>query len=248
MPHSDSNLRTHLARRHQLMEVLYPSQRLNYQPKTQLLSSDFKKQLDDALIYSIIKDSRPFGDFRKVGFQRFLQLVLPGTNYKGPHRLTIRKRLTVLYRSHRSKLIEELSMIKHISLTVDAWTSPRRAHFICITAHYFDKDFELVSRIIAFRRFIGRTFAMRLRRFISNELRKLKISDKIRSITTDNGVSKPFLDILGHIICFLTSIVFSKHRFSALFYEKFFSIWIYVYSTNTILFKIAYQKLPVIFV
>ncbi|CAF4269871.1 unnamed protein product, partial [Rotaria magnacalcarata] len=147
-----------------------------------------KKTLDDALIYSIVKDSRPFGDFRKAGFQHFLQVILPGTNYKGPHRVTVKKRLVNLYSSYRRKLIEEFSTINHIGLTVDAWTSPSRAHFICITAHYYDKDFGLLSRVLAFRRFIGRTFAMRLREFIRNELRKLKINDKIRCITTDNGM------------------------------------------------------------
>ncbi|CAM4849384.1 unnamed protein product, partial [Rotaria magnacalcarata] len=127
---SDANLRSHLGRRHQLSEFLYPSQRLNFQSKSQLLSADLKKALDDALIYSIVKDSRPFGDFRKAGFQHFLQVILPGTNYKGPHRVTIKKRLVNLYSSYRRKLIEEFSTINHIGLTVDAWTSPSRAHLL----------------------------------------------------------------------------------------------------------------------
>ena len=168
---------------------MYPSQRLSLQSKSRSLNPELKKKLDDTLIYAIVKYSRSFGDFRKASFQHFLQVVLPGTNYKGPHRSIVKKHVVTLYRSYRCQLIEELSSINHINLTVDAWTSPTRSHFICIRAHYYDKNVALLSRVIAFRRFIGRTFALRLREFIRNELRKLNISDKIRSITTDNGVS-----------------------------------------------------------
>ncbi|CAF3321825.1 unnamed protein product [Rotaria sp. Silwood2] len=183
---SDSNLRFHLARQHKLTHVLYPSQRSRQQVKPQLLSGDWKKKLDNALIYAVIKDFRPFGDFRKAGFQHFLQVVLPDTNYKGPHRTTIRKRMAALYRLCRKALIDELSSVSDIALTVDSWSSPRRVHFVCITGHYYDKEFGYLSKVISFRQFIGRSFALRIRQFIRSELNKLKINNKISSITTDN--------------------------------------------------------------
>lgn len=169
--------------------MLYPSQRSRYQIKPQALSTQLKKQLDDALIYAIIKDSRPFGDFRKTGFQHFLKVILPDTNYKGPHRTTVKKRMATLYKSYRQVLIDELSSVSDIALTTDCWSSPSRVHFICITAHYYDKEFRYISKVISFRRFIGRSFAARLRQFIRSELKKLHITNKICSITTDNGVS-----------------------------------------------------------
>ncbi|CAF2210409.1 unnamed protein product, partial [Rotaria magnacalcarata] len=187
--YSDANLRSHLARQHKLTHVLYPSQRLQHQVKPQVLSSDLKNKLDDALVYAIIKDSRSFGDFQKVGFQHFLKIVLPDTNYKGPHRTTIRKRMGILYSSYRKALIDELSSVSDIALTTDSWSSPCPVHFVCITAHYYDKEFGYISKVISFRRFIGRSFAVRIRHFIRSELKKLKISNKICSITTDNGVS-----------------------------------------------------------
>ena len=54
---SDANLSSHLGRRHQLLEFMYPSRRLRFQSKSQLLSPELKKELDDALIYAIVKDS-----------------------------------------------------------------------------------------------------------------------------------------------------------------------------------------------
>lgn len=111
---------------------------------SQVLSPDFKKKLDDALVYAIIKHSRPFGDFRKPGFQHFLQVVLPNTNCKGPHRTTIRKRMATLYCVYRKALIAELSSVSDIALTADCWTSSRRTHFVCITVHYYDQEFGYI--------------------------------------------------------------------------------------------------------
>ena len=178
-----------MARHHQLTQYLYPSQRPQYQFKNQVLSAGFKKKLDNALIYAVVKDCRPFGDFRKPGFQHFLQVAFSNSNYKGPHRTTIKKRMASLYRSYRKALIEEFSTVDDIALTADSWASPRRVHFICITAHYYDKQMGYISKVISFRRFIGRSFALRIRHFIRCELQKLKISNKICCITTDNGVS-----------------------------------------------------------
>ena len=186
-----------MARQHQLTHLLYPSQRKHYPIKSQVLSADMKKKLDDALIYAIIKDSRSFGDFRKPGFQHFLQLVLPNTNYKGPHRTTVRKRMTVLYGLYRQSLITEFSSVSDIALTADSWTNSRRMHFICLTGHYYNEGFGYLSKVISFRRFIGRSVALRMRQFIRLELQKLKITEKICSITTDNGVSSSTSFILN---------------------------------------------------
>ena len=151
-----------------------------------------KKKLDKALIYAIIRDCRCFGDFRKPGFQHFLKVAFPGLHYKGPRRSTIRRHLQVLYRLHRKELKRRFESVDDIALTTDTWSNNRRSHFVCITAHFYD-DFEYRSIIISFRRFIGRTLAFRMRFFIRNELLKLNISSKIRSITTDNGVSLWFI-------------------------------------------------------
>ena len=196
--HSDANLRSHLARRHRRPEFLYPSQQTQYKPKSQSLSSESKKKLDDALIYAIAKDGRPFNDFRKKGFQHFLKVAFPGTNYKGPHRCTVRKHLSAMYCAYRRKLRDELTSVTDIALTTDAWSNTRRTHFICITGHYFDKDYGYKSIVLSFRRFIGRSFALRIRRFIRSELQKLNISSKIRSITSDNGVRNRLLPFWNH--------------------------------------------------
>lgn len=185
-----------MARRHKREEYLYPSQRVQYNRKPQNLSPEMKKKLDQALIYAIIHDGRSFGDFRKPGFQEFLKRAFPDFTYKGPDRSTVKKHISSLYTLYRKKLRQQLSLVSDISLTTDPWSSNRRVHYVCLTAHFFDKDFSFKSVTLCFRRFIGRSMGIRIRQFIRRELRKLSISSKIRSITSDNGVSERQISIL----------------------------------------------------
>ncbi len=117
--------------------------------------------------------------------QNFLSIALPG--YKGPNRKTVAKRLNNVYKQRRSSIGEELSLISDVALSVDLWQSNRRAHFMCLSAHYYDKDFKYHSRIISFRRFIGNHTGDRIENFLINETEKLSIQSKICSVTTDNG-------------------------------------------------------------
>lgn len=141
------------------------------------------------MIHAIVHDGRPFGDFRKAGFQEFLKVAFPGASYKGPHRSTVKNHVLSLYASYRKKLRDQLASVSDIALTTDAWTNSRRVHFVCITGHFLREDYSYKSLVICFRRFVGRSVGIRIRQFIRKELRKLNISSKVRSITTDNGVS-----------------------------------------------------------
>ncbi|CAF1539690.1 unnamed protein product [Adineta ricciae] len=131
------------------------------------------------------QDGLPFGTFRRSGMQEFLEKIKPG--YRGPTRQTVRKRLDTVYRERKTSLKEKFQTIPFICLTTDLWMSPRRHHFLSITAHYHDENYRMFSNVISFRSFRGRHLAPRLKKFIINEIRKLNIESKIFSITTDNG-------------------------------------------------------------
>ncbi|CAF5186937.1 unnamed protein product, partial [Rotaria magnacalcarata] len=66
---SDTNLRSHLGKMHQMIEFLYPSQKNQIQPKSKLISIDEKKKLDEAAIEAIVQDSLPFNHFQKSGMK-----------------------------------------------------------------------------------------------------------------------------------------------------------------------------------
>ena len=56
-----------------------------------------------------------------------------------------------------------------------------------ITLHFFDDDFNYVSLVIGFRKFLARHLAVNLKSFINKELTKLEILDKVIAITADNA-------------------------------------------------------------
>ncbi|CAF1477674.1 unnamed protein product, partial [Adineta steineri] len=182
---SDTNLRSYLGRLHKLYQFLYPSQRSRRPIKEETISPQRKKKLDAAAIDAIVQGGHAFNIFRKGGMKRFLSEAVAG--YRGPDRRTVVKRLKTKYKQRRSSIREEFSRISDIALSVDTWQSNRRDHFVCLSAHYYDKDFKYQSNIIAFRRFIGTHSSDRIKNFLINEVEKLDIQAKICSITSDNG-------------------------------------------------------------
>ncbi|CAF2180976.1 unnamed protein product [Rotaria magnacalcarata] len=182
---SDTNLRSHLGKMHQMIEFLYPSQKNQIQPKSKLISIDEKKKLDEAAIEAIVQDSLPFNHFQKSGMKIFLSVIKYG--YQGPNRKTVRKRLGILYQQHRAFIKKQLSSVLHISLTTDVWKSPNNEFFICLTCHFLTSSYVNESFILSFRRFDDKHTGQKFRSFIDNELRKMNLKLKVSSITTDGG-------------------------------------------------------------
>ena len=91
---SDANLRTHLASKHNMVNVLLPSQlsrRRGQDPTVSKISRNEKVIIDDELINCTIRDARTFNDFHKPGMRKFLNFIKPG--YKPCSRNKIRENL-----------------------------------------------------------------------------------------------------------------------------------------------------------
>ncbi|CAF4399010.1 unnamed protein product, partial [Didymodactylos carnosus] len=132
-----ANIRRHLANSHGLSHLRYKSQL----QKSTLISNAKKKSLDDAAIKCIVRDSRPFNEFRRPGMKIVLEQATPG--YRGPHSKTVRRRLVPLYLQKQHDLKHQLSIVDHIALTTDLWQSGRKHYFLCVTAHYVTHQFEV---------------------------------------------------------------------------------------------------------
>ena len=171
-----------------MTHFLYPSQyrRKPSQPQVpEKISYQRKKEFDEAAVQAIVQDSHAFNLFRNTGMKKFLSVAVPG--YRGPHRRTVVKRLETVYKKHRSTTRLNLSVISDISLSADIWKNMRRDHFLCLSAHYYDEHYNLQSSVVASGRFLGNHYSERIENFITNEIEKLGIQTKIRSLTTDNG-------------------------------------------------------------
>nr|KAJ0198451.1 hypothetical protein LSAT_V11C700355780 [Lactuca sativa] len=70
-----------------------------------------------------------------------------------PCRTTISKKVSLYYQEERNKLVTFLcNPLNTIHLTTDCWTSPsKRVHYIVITAHFIDDNWEMHKRIINFK-------------------------------------------------------------------------------------------------
>ncbi|CAF4044221.1 unnamed protein product, partial [Adineta steineri] len=187
---SDTNLRKHLASNlHNIPNVLYKSQIDNLTTSTLRTSTipiEKKKELHTAAINAIIQDGLPFDTFQKSGMSQFLSRAVPG--YRGPHRKTVRNRIAALYSNYTIKLKNLFPKLGLVALTSDLWKSPRRTHFISLTAHVFNEKYENIPIILGCRRIIGPHTAATIEKYLNYELHRYGIKrSQIVSITTDSG-------------------------------------------------------------
>jgi hypothetical protein len=73
--HSTSTIRQHLISKHDKKDLILQPSNSN---KT-VLPEAMKKELHQLCYYAIIKDSRPFNDFNKVGIKILINRLCPGT-------------------------------------------------------------------------------------------------------------------------------------------------------------------------
>lgn len=114
----------------------------------------------------------------------FLARALPG--YIPPTRQTTTKQMRWLYAEYRAKLKLLLVKYNHMAITTDMWRSRAGHQFACLTVHFFNDDYELISLPLSFRRFYGRNTANRLKDYIQREFIAYDILEKVCSITTGN--------------------------------------------------------------
>ena len=66
-------------------------------------------------------------------------------------RNTARADVYRLYESERDTLKRELATLPgRVSFTSDLWTSVKREGYMCVTAHYIDRNWKLNSKILTF--------------------------------------------------------------------------------------------------
>jgi hypothetical protein len=87
-------------------------------------------------------------------------------------------------RKHIRGLFEDVDAC---SLTVDGWTSNSNAHFLAVTAHAIDADWNAHTFTLAVRELQDRSFARVLAQVIKQVALDFGISQKVVSITTDGA-------------------------------------------------------------
>ncbi|XP_022558100.2 zinc finger BED domain-containing protein RICESLEEPER 2-like [Brassica napus] len=95
-----------------------------------------------------------------------------------------------LYESERDTLKRELASLPgRVSFTSDLWTSLKREGYMCVTAHYIDRNWKLNSKILSFSALPPPHNGMSVAIHLLESLKEWGLEKKVFSITLDNASS-----------------------------------------------------------
>uniref|UniRef100_A0A3Q7IJG2 Zinc finger BED domain-containing protein RICESLEEPER 2-like n=1 Tax=Solanum lycopersicum TaxID=4081 RepID=A0A3Q7IJG2_SOLLC len=163
-----------------------------------------------ALVEMIILDELPFSFVEKEGFKKFMSKVQPLLHI--PSRRTITRDCYELYGELRINLKQSLREIQpRICLTIDTWTSVQRINYMCLTAHFIDRDWVLHKRILNLCPIISHK-GEHLAESISNCLLDWKL-DNVFTVTVDNASSNDVivLELSKKLDMWGTNLMEGKH-------------------------------------
>ena len=95
-----------------------------------------------------------------------------------------------LFESDRDTLMRELASLPgRVSLTSDLWSSLKREGYICVTAHYIDRNWKSNSKILTFFALSPPHTGMNVAMQLLESLKEWGIEKKVFSITFHNATS-----------------------------------------------------------
>lgn len=97
----------------------------------------------------IILDELPFSFAENEGFKKFMRTVQP--QFHIPSHRTVTRDCYDLYgeiKQNRKKAFKEAQ--SRICLSTDTWASVQRINYMCLTAHFIDRDWVLHKKILKF--------------------------------------------------------------------------------------------------
>ncbi|KAL3347815.1 hypothetical protein AABB24_021455 [Solanum stoloniferum] len=163
-----------------------------------------------ALVEMIIMDELPFGFVEKEGFKKFMSQAQP--LFRIPSRRTITRDCYALYSELRYNLKKSFREIQpKICLTTDTWTSMQRINYMCLTAHFIDRNWVLHKRILNFCP-ISSHKGEQMAEAIGNCLLDWNL-DNVFSVTVDNASSNSVMitELSKQLDMWGTNIMKGKH-------------------------------------
>ncbi len=187
---STFNLRRHLAIRHKIDVgsdgAFERKKKKPSQIHPVVVSSERREEIDNLLLKCIIYGGLPYNHFSHFWYDALFEKLEPG--YRPPDRRTFKNRIHYKYKEYINDLKQLLPKDRPIAYTTDVWKSPRRDHYICLTAHLFNDELQPVSLLLSFRRLTNRKLSKNLNEYISYELNRFGLKNCPHAgITTDNA-------------------------------------------------------------
>jgi hypothetical protein len=120
-------------------------------------------------------------------FREIINMINPTAFTLLSKRTAVTDAILDSFRSARSKIINMLSSVTHISITCDGWTSPTNVSMLGVTAHWITDDFELRGITLALKPIEGPHTGSNLASLLKNVLDSFHITDRLYCITADNA-------------------------------------------------------------
>ncbi|XP_078030269.1 E3 SUMO-protein ligase ZBED1-like [Epinephelus lanceolatus] len=164
---------------------------------------DRKRELDEALVNMVVKDSQPFSIVDDCGFKEFVALLDP--TYTLPSRRALKNMVVQRYEEEKTKAKAVMQKVEAVSLTADMWTSINMDAYLAVTSHYVDDSVKLATVLLGVLPFPETHTAANITAATRSLMEEWGIEGKVTSIVTDAGanmVASVRILNLRHAICF----------------------------------------------
>src|SRR3989337_1642200 len=108
-------------------------------------------------------------------------------HYKIPCTKTLKNRISKTYEAGKDTLKNQLIQVQHISLTLDAWSSPSHLPYLGVTAHWITSEFEPHEVLLSMAELPYPHGVTEIQKHLLDLFDEWKINSKISAIVTDNG-------------------------------------------------------------
>lgn len=146
-----------------------------------------RKNLTNAVIRLIVNRELPVSLVDAPEFRELLFWINPATAPILSKQTAITDGIVSQYRTARNRLSCLFSSLDYISITCDAWTSPKMVPMLGITAHWMKEDFTMKSVVLSLKEIDGNHTGQNLAAHVKHSLDQFNISEKLYCITADNA-------------------------------------------------------------
>jgi hypothetical protein len=135
----------------------------------------------------VICHDYPFKMVEHTWFNIVMKYMNPQYEFIG--RKTIRKECLKVFEAERDSLMKVLKGVDNIALTTDLWTSNQTLSYMCLVAHFIDKNWNMQCRVLNFVELDPPHSGHVISQAVFECVVAWKIEDKIISITLDNAAN-----------------------------------------------------------
>ncbi len=189
---SPSSMKTHLLGAHQISKTV--AMRYQEEELKELKKSDdninphdsFKQEsLTKNVMGFVVGTVQPLSIVEDPDFINMINGF--DKRYKIPCYKTLKDRIFTAYEVGKDTLKSQFTQIQHISLTIDAWSSPAHLPYLGVTAHWLTPKFEPQEILLSMEELPYPHSAFEIQDHLFDLLHEWEINLKINAIITDNG-------------------------------------------------------------